>query len=64
MHFIRSSIPLGVNFRIARKEKSFFNKVYLWGELNPGLEVQIVPDDKTYVNPYFGMAWLGVTYRW
>jgi hypothetical protein len=63
-HFIRASVPLGVNFRIARKQQSFFNNVYLWLEMNPGLELQIVSDDKTYANPYFGMAWLGITYRW
>jgi hypothetical protein len=63
-HFVRASIPLGVNFRIARKPQSFFNKVYLWAEMNPGMEIQMVSNDKTYVNPYFGMAWLGITYRW
>jgi hypothetical protein len=63
-HFVRASVPLGVNFRIARKEQSFFNNVYLWFEMNPGVEVQLVSNDKAYVNPYYGMALLGVTYRW
>jgi hypothetical protein len=64
MHFVRATIPLGVNFRIARKEQSFFNKAYLWAEMNPGVEWQMVANDKTYVNPYFGIAWIGFTYRW
>lgn len=64
MHFVRATIPLGVNFRIARKPQSFFNKVYLWTELNPGVEIQMVANDKTYTNPYFGVAWIGFTYRW
>ena len=64
MHFVRSTFPLGVNFRIARKPESFFNKVYLWTEMSPGVEVQMVANDKTYVNPYFGVAWIGFTYRW
>jgi hypothetical protein len=53
-----------VNFRIARKEQSFFNNVYLWFEMNPGVEVQMVSNDKTYINPYYGVALLGVSYRW
>lgn len=64
MHFVRLSFPLGVNFRIARKPQSFFSKVYLWTEMNPGLEWQMVANDKTYLNPYFGVAWIGFTYRW
>jgi hypothetical protein len=63
-HFMRASVPLGVNFRIARKAQSFFNNVYLWLEMNPGVEFQIVANDKTYINPYFGFAMLGITYRW
>lgn len=64
IHFVRTTFPLGVNFRISKKPQSFFNKVYLWTEFNPGIELQIVANDKTYVNPYFGVAWIGFSYRW
>ena len=64
MQFVRTFIPLGINFRITNKTKSFFNKVYLFGEMSPGIEMQIVSNDKTYVNPYFGFALLGFSYRW
>ncbi len=64
IHFVRAHIPLGIHFRVARKAESFFNKVYLFGEMNPGLEFQMVSNDKSYLNPYFGFAMFGVTYRW
>ena len=63
-HFFRTYFPLGIHFRIARKEQSFFNKVYLWTEIAPGFELQNVLDDKVYVNPYFGVAMFGLSYRW
>ncbi len=62
--FLRPYIPLGINFRITNRTQSFFNQVYLFTEINPGIEFQIVPDEKTYINPYFGVAMLGFTYRW
>lgn len=62
--FVRPYIPLGVNFRISNRTQSFFNQVYLYTEINPGIEFQIVPNEKTYINPYFGVAMLGFTYRW
>jgi hypothetical protein len=64
LQFVRFQLPLSVNFRIANKQQSFFNQVYLFIEASPGLEMQIVSGDKTYVNPYFGFAWIGVSYRW
>lgn len=64
MQFVRTFIPLGINFRISNKTKSFFNKVYLFGEMSPGIEFQIVSNDKTYLNPYFGFAMFGFSYRW
>ncbi|MEJ2593874.1 MAG: hypothetical protein P8100_01800 [bacterium] len=64
IHFVRAHIPLGIHFRVSRKAESFFNKVYLFGEMNPGLEFQMVSNDKTYLNPYFGFAMFGFTYRW
>lgn len=62
--FLRPYIPLGINFRITNKTQSFFNQVYLFTEINPGIEFQIVGNEKTYINPYFGVAMLGFTYRW
>ncbi|MBN1792050.1 MAG: hypothetical protein JW830_16250 [Bacteroidales bacterium] len=62
--FLRPYIPLGVNFRISNRTQSFFKQVYLFTEINPGIEFQIVPNEETYINPYFGVAMLGFTYRW
>jgi len=64
MQFVRAYLPLGVHFRISNNTQSFFNQVYLYGEMSPGIEFQIVGNDKTYINPYFGMALLGFSYRW
>lgn len=64
LQFHRAYIPLSVNFRLCKKEESFFNKVYIFGEMSPGIEIQIVKNDKTYVNPYFGFAMFGFSYRW
>ena len=64
LHFVRMMLPLSINFRITNKTESFFNKVYLFAEMSPGVELQIVANDKTYVNPYFGFAMFGFSYRW
>jgi len=64
MQFIRAYLPLGLSFRISNKERSFFNHVNLYTELNPGVEIQIIPNDKTYANPYFGVAFIGFSYNW
>jgi len=64
MQFIRAYLPLGLSLRLSNKEKSFFNHVNLYTELNPGVEVQIIPNDKTYANPYFGVAFIGFSYNW
>jgi hypothetical protein len=62
--FLRPYIPLGINFRITNRTQSFFNHLYLFTELNPGIEFQFVGKEKTYINPYIGVAILGFTYRW
>jgi hypothetical protein len=64
MQFIRAYLPLGLSLRLSNKEKSFFNHVNLYTELNPGVEIQIIPNDKTYTNPYFGVAFIGFSYSW
>lgn len=62
--FFRPYIPLGINFRITNRTQSFFNDVYLFTEMKPGIEFQLVGNEKTYINPYIGSAMLGFTYRW
>ena len=62
--FFRPYIPLGINFRITNREQSFFNDVYLFSEMKPGIEFQFVGKEKTYINPYIGAAMLGFTYTW
>lgn len=62
--FFRPYIPLGINFRITNRTQSFFNDVYLFTEMKPGIEFQIVGNEKTYINPYIGTAMLGFTYTW
>ena len=64
LHFVRTQFPLSINFRVSNKTTSFFNEVYLFTEMSPGIEFQIVGGDKTYVNPYFGVAMIGFSYRW
>jgi len=64
LQFARVMLPFGIHFRISNKTQSFFNKVYLFSEMSPGVEFQMVGNDKTYVNPYIGMAMLGFSYRW
>lgn len=62
--FFRPYIPLGVNFRISNRTQSFFNAVYLFTEIKPGIEIQVVGNETTYFNPYIGVAMLGFTYKW
>jgi hypothetical protein len=64
MHFVRAFIPIGVSLRLSKKPTSFFNDVNLYSEWNPGIELQILSGEKTYANPYVGMAFIGVRYRW
>ncbi len=64
LHFVRTQFPLSINFRVSNKTQSFFNDVYLFTEMSPGIEFQIVGGDKTYINPYFGVAMIGFSYRW
>ena len=62
--FFRPYIPLGINFRITNREQSFFNDVYLFSEIKPGIEIQLVGNEKTYINPHIGAAMIGFTYTW
>lgn len=62
-HFVRTFIPMGINFRISNGNP-FFRHVNIYSEFSPGVEFQVVPGDKTYVNPYFGVAFVGFSYRW
>jgi hypothetical protein len=64
MQFVRFYIPTGLKFRLSNKPTSFFNNVDLYTEMNPGVELQIIGDDKTYANPYFGVAFIGFNYHW
>jgi hypothetical protein len=61
-HFVRTYIPLGINFRISNGN-SFWKHMNVYSEINPGLEFQIVPSDQTYVNPYWGVALVGLSYK-
>ncbi|MCF6341926.1 MAG: hypothetical protein L3J31_03885 [Bacteroidales bacterium] len=61
--FVRAFIPMGINFRISNNN-SFFKHVNIFSEFSPGVEFQIVPNDQTYVNPYFGVALVGLSYKW
>ena len=63
IYFARAYIPLGFNFKISKRNQ-FWKHMNLYTELNPGVEFQIVSGDKTYVNPFFGLAWIGVSYKW
>lgn len=64
MQFVRFYIPVGLSLRLSNKETSFFNHVDLYTEMNPGVELQIISYDKTYANPYFGIAFIGFNYHW
>ena len=60
--FIRAYIPLGIDFRFSNNN-SFFKHVHIYTELNPGIEFQILAG-QTGVNPYFGVALVGLRYKW
>ncbi len=62
-HFVRVTVPMGVNFRFSNNN-SFFKHLNIYTELNPGVEFQIVANDKTYINPYLGVAMVGLNYKW
>lgn len=64
MQFARVFIPIGISLNLCKKPESFWNHVDLYTEMNPGVEFQILSPDKTYANPYFGVAFIGVRYRW
>lgn len=64
MQFVRAYLPIGISIRLSKKATSFFNHVNLYTELNPGVEVQLLSPDKTYVNPYIGFAFIGINYHW
>lgn len=64
MQFLRLYIPTGLKLRLSNKPSSFFNNVDLYTEFNPGVELQIIGNDKTYANPYFGFAFIGFNYHW
>jgi hypothetical protein len=64
MQFVRAYIPIGLSLKLSKKPASFFNQVNLYTELNPGVELQIINDGKTYANPYIGVAFIGINYHW
>ena len=64
MQFIKATLPIGISLRLSNKEGSFFNHVNLYTELNPGVEIQVIPNDKTYANPFIGVAFIGFSYHW
>ena len=64
MQFVRVYIPFGLSLNLSKKPSSFFSHVDLYTELNPGVEIQILSSDKTYANPYFGVAFIGFRYKW
>ncbi len=61
MQFIRAYAPLGVNFRISNNN-NFFKHFNLFVEFNPGVEVQMLSGQKTYINPYVGLSFAGIRY--
>jgi hypothetical protein len=64
MHFFRAYIPMGLSLNLSKKPTSFFSHVDLYTELNPGVEFQVLSSDKTYANPYIGVAFIGFRYKW
>lgn len=64
MQFVRAFIPLSVNLRLSKKPVSFFSHVDLYTEVSPGIEFQILSPDKTCINPYFGVGFIGFRYKW
>jgi len=61
--FLRASIPLGIDFRISNNN-SFFKHVNIYSEFNPGIELQMISGSGTNINPYFGVALVGLSYKW
>jgi hypothetical protein len=64
MQFARAYIPIGFSLRLSNKTSSFFNHVNLYTELNPGVELQVLSPDDTYINPQMGAAIIGFNYHW
>jgi hypothetical protein len=64
MQFLRVFIPVGLNFTLSKKPESFCSHVDLYTEMSPGVEFQILSSEKTYTNPYFGVAVIGFRYKW
>ena len=64
MQFVRVYIPFGLSLRLSKKPESFFNHVDLYTEFDPGVEFQIIGSGTSYVNPYFGFAFIGFNYHW
>lgn len=64
MQFARIFIPLGLELKLSKKPGSFFNQVDLFTDLNPGVEFQFLGGEKTYANPYLGVAFIGFRYHW
>ncbi len=60
--FVRLFVPMGINFRISNNN-SFFKHINIYSELSPGIEFQMISNEKTFVNPYFGLALVGFSYR-
>lgn len=64
MMFARVFIPLGFSLNLSKKPTSFFSHVDLYTDLNPGVEFQILSDEKTYANAYIGVGFIGFRYKW
>ena len=64
MQFARIYIPLGISLNISKKPASIFSHVDLYTDLNPGVEFQFLGGEKTYANPYIGVAFIGFRYKW
>lgn len=60
--FVRVFVPIGINFRISNNNY-FFKHLNIYSELSPGIEFQMVSGEKTFVNPYVGVALVGLSYR-
>lgn len=61
-HFIRAQIPIGINLRFSNHH-TFFKHLNIYSELNPGIEIQIAPNNFTYTNPYLGVVVAGLSYK-
>lgn len=64
IQFVRVYVPFGLSLRLSKKPESFFNHVDLYTEFDPGVEFQIMGSATSYVNPYFGFAFIGFNYHW